>query len=108
MHIGIKHEDRCLWSQRFEATMNQLNIDTLVFINMIEIYIEHIGTLGTYNQVRPASLKVSLVIVATDPLVSGEEIAFIHTVLFVNFNIFEGSTLSLNMVKSERYYLDFR
>jgi hypothetical protein len=108
MHGAIKHEDRCLWSQRFEATIDQLNIDTFVLIDIFEVYIEHIRTVGTYNQVRPTSLGVSLVIVATNPLVSGEEVTFIHIVLFENLNIFEGSTLSLNMINSERYYLDFR
>ena len=108
MHRAIKHQNRCLWSQRFEATIDQLNIDTFVFVNFFEVYIEYIGTLGTYNQIRPTSLGVSLVIVATNPLVSGEEITFSHIVLFENLNIVECSTLSLNMINSERYYLDFR
>jgi hypothetical protein len=78
------------WSQRFEASMYHLNLDTHLFIFIFEVNLEHIGPLSTYDHVRPTSLLVSLVFEATDPLVSREEVTFPHIVLGEYFNTVYG------------------
>ena len=60
------------------------------------------GTFGTDNHVRATSLEVSLVIVATNPLISREEITCFHILLREDIKVFYGSTLSINMAKRER------
>jgi hypothetical protein len=78
------------WSQRFEACMYHLNLDTHPFIFIFEINFEHVGTLSTYDHVRATSLLVGLVFEATDPLVPREEITFLHIVLAEYLNTVYG------------------